>query len=55
MSISSARAVDRRKDESLKETIAVLSDRDLMRQVRRGLAALSCGKARWYTVQELFK
>lgn len=40
--------------ESWKETIAIRSDRELMREIRSGLAALKSRKARLYTLEELF-
>jgi prevent-host-death family protein len=41
--------------ESWKETLAIRSDKDLMREIRKGLAALKARKARLYTLDELFK
>jgi prevent-host-death family protein len=41
--------------ESWKETLAVRADRDLMREIRAGLAALKARKTKLYTLQELFK
>lgn len=41
------------KYESLKETLAIRADRDLMREIRTGLAALKAGKARPYTLDAL--
>lgn len=41
--------------ESWKETIAILSDKQLMREIRSGLAALRARKARLYTLEELFR
>jgi len=41
--------------ESLKETVAVRSDAELMRDIRRGLKSLKNKKARLYTLEELFK
>jgi len=41
--------------ESWKETLAVRSDKQLMREIRAGLSALKRGKARVYTIDELFK
>jgi prevent-host-death family protein len=40
--------------ESLKETIAVRSDEQLMRDIRQGLQELKRKKARLYTLEELF-
>ena len=40
--------------ESWKETLAIRSDRDLMREIKTGLAALKARKARLYTLDELF-
>ena len=40
--------------ESWKETHAIRADRDLMREIRAGLAALKARKARLYTLDELF-
>jgi prevent-host-death family protein len=41
--------------ESWKETIAILSDKPLMREIRAGLAALRGRRARLYTLEELFR
>ena len=41
--------------ESWKETLAIRSDKDLMREIRAGLAALKTRKARLYTLDELFQ
>lgn len=41
--------------ESWKETLAVRADRDLMREIKTGLAELKARKARLYTLDELFK
>jgi prevent-host-death family protein len=41
--------------ESLKETIAVRSDAELMGEIRKGLKALREKKGRIYTLDELFK
>jgi antitoxin YefM len=41
--------------ESWRETLAVRSDRDLMREIRAGVAALKTRRARLYTLQELFE
>lgn len=38
-----------------KETLAIGSDEDLLREIRAGLAALKARKARLYTLDELFK
>lgn len=40
--------------ESLKETIAIRSDENLMRDIRKGLQDLKRKKARLYTLEELF-
>lgn len=40
--------------ESLKETIAVRSDEQLMRDIRQGLQDLKRKKAKLYTLEELF-
>jgi prevent-host-death family protein len=40
--------------ESWRETLAVRSDRDLMREIRAGVRALKARRARLYTLQELF-
>lgn len=40
--------------DSWKETRAIKADRDLMREVRSGLAALKSRKAKLYTLEELF-
>jgi prevent-host-death family protein len=40
--------------ESWKETMAVRSDAGLVAEIRRGLAALRRGKAKLYTLEELF-
>ena len=40
--------------ESLKETAAIRADADLVAEIRRGLAALKHGKAKLYTLEELF-
>ena len=40
--------------ESWKETLAIRSDRDLMREIKAGLAALKARKAHLYTLDELF-
>ena len=41
--------------ESLKETLAVRSDKNLMREIKTGLTALKARKAKLYTLEELFK
>lgn len=41
--------------ESWKETLAVRSDKALMREIKTGLAALKARKTRLYTLEELFK
>ena len=41
--------------DSWKETRAIRADRDLMREIRAGLAALKRRKARLYTLEELLK
>jgi prevent-host-death family protein len=41
--------------ESLKETIAIHSDSDLMREIKKGLRALKMRKAKLYTLEELFR
>ncbi|MBE9536697.1 MAG: type II toxin-antitoxin system Phd/YefM family antitoxin [Proteobacteria bacterium] len=40
--------------EGWKETVAVQSDRDLMQEIEEGLSALREGKAKLYTLDELF-
>ena len=40
--------------ESWKETTTVRADADLAAEIRRGLAALKRGKAKLYTLDELF-
>ncbi len=40
--------------ESWKETAAVRADADLVAEIRSGLAALKRGKAKLYTLDELF-
>ena len=40
--------------ESWKETAAVRSDADLVAEIRRGRSALKRGKAKLYTLEELF-
>jgi len=39
--------------ESWKETLAIRADRDLMGEIKTGLAALKARKARLYTLDEL--
>lgn len=39
--------------DSWKETLAIRADRDLMREIKTGLAALKARKARLYTLDEL--
>ena len=41
--------------ESWRETISVHSDSDLMKEIKKGLAALKKGKASLYTLEELFQ
>ena len=41
--------------DSWKETLAIRADRDLMREIKAGLAALKARKARLYTLDELFR
>ena len=41
--------------ESWKETLAIRSDKELMREIKAGLAALKARKARLYTLAELFE
>jgi prevent-host-death family protein len=40
--------------ESWKETAAVRADADLVAEIRRGVTALKRGKAKLYTLDELF-
>jgi antitoxin YefM len=40
--------------ESLKETLAVRSDEDLMEEIRKGLESLKEKKASLFTLEELF-
>ncbi len=40
--------------ESWRETIAVSSDSDLMKEIRQGLGALKKKRAKLYTLEELF-
>ena len=41
--------------DSWKETQAIRSDKELMREIRSGLGALKARKAKLYTLDELFK
>ncbi len=41
--------------ESWRETREIRADRDLMREIRAGIAALKARKARLYTLEELLK
>lgn len=41
--------------DSWKETLAVRSDPDLMKEIKKGLGALKKGRARLYTLDELFQ
>ena len=41
--------------DSWKETRAIRAEKDLMREIRAGLAALKKRKARLYTLEELLK
>ena len=41
--------------ESWKETIAIRSDSDFMDEIKKGLSALKKGKAKLYTLEELFR
>ena len=41
--------------ENWKETRAIRADRDLMREIRAGLAALKARKARLYSLEDLLK
>lgn len=41
--------------ESWKETQAIRADKDLMAQIRKALRQLKAGRARLYTLEELFK
>lgn len=41
--------------ESWKETRAIRADRDLMREIRAGLAALKARKARLYSLEDLLE
>jgi antitoxin YefM len=40
--------------ESLKETVAVRSNAELMADIRRGIAELKARKVKLYTLEELF-
>ena len=40
--------------DSWRETLAIRADRDLMREIKTGLAAFKARKARLYTLDELF-
>jgi len=39
---------------SLKETVAVRSDQNLMKEIKKGLRALKTKKAKMYNLEELF-
>jgi antitoxin YefM len=41
--------------ESWKETREIMTDKELMREIRAGIRALKRGKGRWTTLDELFK
>lgn len=41
--------------ESWKETREIMADKEMMREIRAGLRALKRGKAKLYTLEELFK
>jgi antitoxin YefM len=41
--------------ESWKETHAIRSDKELLREIRAGLAAIRARKAKLYSLEELFK
>jgi antitoxin YefM len=41
--------------DSWKETLAVRSDKSLMREIKAGLAAIKSGKVRRYSIEKLFK
>ena len=41
--------------DSLKETIAVRSDKEIMAEIKTGIASLKKGNARLYTLKELFE
>jgi prevent-host-death family protein len=40
--------------ESWKETVAIRSDAAFMNEIKRGMSALKKGKAKLYTLEELF-
>ena len=40
--------------ESWKETVTIRSDANLVAEIRRGLAALKRGRAKLYTLEDLF-
>ncbi len=40
--------------EGWKETLAIRADPEVAKDIRRGLAALKAGKAKLYTLEELF-
>jgi len=40
--------------ESWKETIAIRSEADLMKEIKKGLSSLKKGKAKLYSLEELF-
>jgi antitoxin YefM len=41
--------------ESLKETVAVRSDSDLVKEIKKGLRALRMRRTKLYTLDELFR
>jgi prevent-host-death family protein len=41
--------------DSWKETLAVRADPDLMKEIKKGVGALKKGRARLYTLDELFE
>jgi antitoxin YefM len=41
--------------EGWKETVAIRSDADLMAEIKRGVSDLKKGKAKLYTLEELFR
>ena len=41
--------------EGWKETVAIRSDADLMAEIKKGVSDLKKGKAKLYTLEELFK
>lgn len=47
--------VSRDEFEGWKETVAVRSDAAFVEEVNKGLAALKTGKAKLYTLEELFR